>query len=89
MSLIRLRSREWVRIKPSLIRNRVHRSCTIELTMIPVWTALSKFRYLLSAHTSRGQQNMTWTAPEKFLQELYLFCESNVFKELPINIKKI
>lgn len=36
MSLIRLRSREWVRIKPSLIRNRVYRSCTIELTMILV-----------------------------------------------------
>ena len=36
MSLIRLRSREWVRIKPSLIRNRVHRSATIELPMIPV-----------------------------------------------------
>lgn len=36
MSLIRLRSGEWVRIKPSLIRNRVYHSGTIELTMIPV-----------------------------------------------------
>ncbi len=59
MSLIRLRSRERARIKPSLIRNRVYRFHTIELTMKLVWTTFSKFRYLLSPYTYTVRWNMT------------------------------
>lgn len=51
MSLIRLRSRERARIKPSLIRNRVYRLHTIGGTMRLVYTTLHKFRYLLSPYT--------------------------------------